>query len=146
VSVEVRPPPLAVIRLVNPIMRRVLRSRVGARMAPLAVLEFTGRRSGLRRSIPVGLHELDGGAAVFTDRPWRASFRGGADVELTRGGTTRRGTAELVDDPAVVGPALAAAVAHVGARKLGLAVTKGDRPTSVDFGAVGKSMIRIRFA
>lgn len=144
-SVRLRPPPAALMRLVNPVMRVAIRSRLGRRMEPLAVLRFVGRRSGKRRDIPVGVHEVDGVACVFTDRPWRLNFRNGADVTVFRAGRVRAGRAELIDDPDQVGPALARAVEHVGARKLGLAVAKDHHPTAEEFAAVGRSLIEIRF-
>ncbi|MCU1451158.1 MAG: hypothetical protein JWP02_3328 [Acidimicrobiales bacterium] len=142
-AVRVAPPPARVIRLINPMMRIVIRSRLGRRMGPLAVIRFTGRRSGRRRDIPVGLHEIDGVPTVFTDRPWRLNLRGGADVTVVKGGRTWTGRAELVEDPDQVGQALATAVQQVGARNVGLAMTKGAQPTADDFANLGKSMILI---
>jgi hypothetical protein len=127
-------------------MRRIIRSRFGPKMAPLAVLRFEGRRTGRRREIPVGLHEVDGAHAVFTDRPWRLNFRQAAPMTVLQRGETWSATAELIDDPERVGPALAAAVAREGARKLGLAVHGDQTPTAEDFAATGKSMILIRRA
>jgi hypothetical protein len=142
-AVMLAPPPAAVIRLINPVMRIVIRSRLGRRMGPLAVIRFAGHRTGHRRDIPVGLHEVDGVPTVFTDRPWRLNFRGAGDVTVQKGGNTWAGRAQLVDDPAQVGAALATAVQQVGARNVGLAITKGARPTADDFAGLGKSMIQI---
>jgi hypothetical protein len=115
-------------------------------MGALAVLSFTGRRTGKGYEIPVGVHDVNGVLAVFTDRPWRLNFRDGAEVTVFRGGTEQKGRAELVEDPEQVGPALAVAAQKAGARNLGLAVKKGSQPTPADFGAVGRSMIRIHLA
>jgi hypothetical protein len=144
-AVQLRPPPAALMRLVNPVMRRVIRSRIGRRMEPLAVLRFVGRRTGKRRDIPAGLHTLDGVGCVFTDRPWRHNFSGGIPVTVISGGRSRAGRADLVEDRQRVGDALARAVEQVGARKLGLVIAKGCTPTPADFAAVGKSMIEIHF-
>ena len=143
--VEQKPPPMALMRLLNPVMRVLLPTRLGRRMRPLAILEVTGRRSGRLHRIPVGAHPVDDGVVIFTDRPWRENVRGGADVVLAVGGTRRPAVAELVDDPAIVGPALSAAVAVAGPRRLGLALQPGAIATVADYGAVGKSMIRVRF-
>jgi hypothetical protein len=143
-AVRLAPPPAGVIRLINPVMRVAIRSRLGRRMGPLAVIRFSGRRSGLPRDVNVGLHEIDGVPTVFTDRPWRLNFRGGADVTVLKGGRTWTGRAELVDAPDEVGRDLATAVAQVGARNLGVSITKGARPTADDFGGLGKSMVRIQ--
>ena len=114
-------------------------------MEPLAVLRYHGRHSGRRRDIPVGVHDVAGVPSVFTDRPWRLNFMGGAEVVVMRAGQARSGRAELVEDPDQVGPALAVAVRQAGPRKLGLAVAKGHRPTAAELAAVGRSMIRLDF-
>ncbi len=144
-TVRTRPPPARLMRFMNPFMRAAIRSRLGRRMEPLAVLRFSGRHSGGRRDIPAGVHDVEGVPCVFTDRPWRLNFRGGADVIVMRAGQARSGRAELVDDPDQVGRALAVAVRHAGARKLGLAVAEGHQPTAEELAVVGRSMIRIHF-
>ena len=144
-AVRTQPPPARLMRLVNPFMRVAIRSRLGRRMEPLAVLRCRGRHSGRRRDIPVGIHDVAGVPSVFTDRPWRLNFRGGANVIVMRGGQARAGWADLVDDPDQVGPALAVAVRQAGARKLGLAVAGDHRPTAEELAAVGRSMITIHF-
>ena len=144
-TVAVKPPPAALIRVLNPLMRAVLPMRLGGRMHPLVLLEITGHRTGRQHRIPVGLHEVGGEHVIFTDRPWRENVRGGADVVVAAGGQRRPAVAELVDDPVLVGEALRVAVGQVGARRLGLQVADGDTPTAADYAATGKSMIRIRF-
>lgn len=144
-TVTAKPPPPALIRVLNPIMRVLLPSRLGRRMAPLAVLRFTGHRSGLQRDIPAGVHEFGDHAVVFTDRPWRLSLRDGAEVVVRRGGVARVATAELVEDPALVAPALASVADRVGPRRVGLSVTGDGTPAVEDYAAAGKSMIELRY-
>ena len=130
-AVRTQPPPARLMRLVNPFMRdRDAVRRLGRRMEPLAVLRFQGRHSGRRRDIPAGVHDVEGALCVFTDRPWRLNFRGGADIVVMRAGQARSGWAELVEEPDQVGPALAVAVRQAGARKLGLVVAEDHRPTA----------------
>src|SRR4029079_8553348 len=126
-AVTLKPPPW-IVRILNPVMRMAIRSRVGRRMEPLAVLRFTGRRSGKQRDIPVGLHSINGRMTVFTDRPWRMNFEGGTDVLVMHGGRTESGRATLIEDRALVGPALKIAVDQAGPRNLGLAVGAGCVP------------------
>lgn len=68
----------------NPLMRAVLRSPLH-RLASnsLLLLHLTGRKSGRQYDIPVGYHNIDGQLTVFTNSPWRANIRDGADVEIT---------------------------------------------------------------
>ena len=143
--VEQKPPPIALIRVLNPVMRMVLPTRVGRWLQPLVVLEVTGRRSGRLHRIPVGAHPIDDSVVIFTDRTWRENLRGGAAIVVAAGGRRRAGVAEVVDDPAVVGPALAATAAVIGPRRLGLVVQGGATATADDYAAVGKSMIVIHF-
>jgi hypothetical protein len=49
-------PPAMLVRLLNPVARVVLRTPFGRIVKPVALLQFTGRRSGRRYVIPVGLH------------------------------------------------------------------------------------------
>src|SRR3954465_12056665 len=106
-GLEDNPPPDAVLRLVNPLLRTLVPSPVG-RLLPgsVGVLRFTGRRSGRTLRIVAGLHEVDGALVVFTSRPWRLNFRGGRAVEVAQSGRRGRGTAELVEDPEQVADAL----------------------------------------
>jgi hypothetical protein len=140
-----KPPPAALMRLVNPLMRVIIRSRFGRRLEPLAVLRVTGRRTGIRREFVAGVHMVDGIATVFTGRPWRLNFQGGTNVVVMSGGAERQAHAMLVEEPSEVGRAFAIAVRQAGARNLGVAIVKGADPTPADFAAVGRSMIRITY-
>jgi len=138
-----KPPPAALIRLVNPLMRVIIRSRFGRHLEPLPVLRVKGRRTGIRRDVVAGVHTVDGIATVFTDRPWRLNFKDAGDIVVMSGGAERQAHAMLVEEPSEVGPALAIAVRQAGAGNIGVAVAKGADPTPADFAAVGRSMIRI---
>ena len=59
--------------------------------APMAVLEYTGRRSGRAYATCVGVHEAAGGPVVFTEAPWRHNFVGGREVAVRRGSRRRTG-------------------------------------------------------
>ena len=47
-------------RVGNVLMRPLIRSRMGAHMHDLAVISFTGRKTGRGYIVPVGYQELDG--------------------------------------------------------------------------------------
>jgi F420H(2)-dependent quinone reductase len=117
-------------RVGNAFMRVLLRSRLGKRMQGLSILTVTGRKSGKRYAIPVSVMNLDGSPIVLTASPWRENLRGGADVEVRAGRSTRRMRATLVDDPERVVGAYEKMLPTVGvahAKRLGL-VLAGDRP------------------
>jgi hypothetical protein len=119
----------ALTRIANVFMRPLLRSRTGRRMHELALLSFSGRRSGRRYDVPVAYHELDGDGIVLTHSRWRMNFRGGADVEVTSEGRSRPMRAELIEDPDEVANIYAALLERFGIQKptkIGLRIS-GDR-------------------
>jgi len=86
-------------RIGNTFVRPLLRSRFGKKIHDLALLSFTGRKSGRRYTVPVAYHELDGDGVILTASGWRANLRGGADVEVVHDGVSRPMRAELIEDP-----------------------------------------------
>lgn len=147
-KVQLHPPPPALMRMVNPFVRRVLRfAPIGRRIELQALLEFDGRRSGRRRRVPVCLHDVDGIPTVFTERPWRLNFAGGAAVTVTQRGRVRRGRARLLDaTPQQVGAAMRIALDNGASPfELGLKVQRGHHPTADELAGIARSLIRIDF-
>src|SRR3954468_12651613 len=142
--VRLRPPPAAVLRVLNPMVRASLGTPFW-RLFPswMAVLEFTGRRSHRRLRVPVGLHDVHGTATVFSERPWRLNFAGGAPVTVIGRGKRRDGRGELVQDRDKVGSAFVVALEQTRPTSLGLAVEKGHRPTAEELAALEGDMITI---
>ncbi|MFI9189738.1 hypothetical protein ACIG0A_10585 [Streptomyces californicus] len=105
----------------------------------LALLHFTGRRSGAAHTVPAGLHRVEGGLFVATGSPWRHNFAGGAPGEITWRGNrspvrftlvtdaerTARGYHELYER---YGP-------EAAQRRLGITVDAAATPTPADFRA-----------
>jgi hypothetical protein len=88
--VRLNPPPPALMRMVNPLVRGVLTTRLFAkRIGAIALVELHGRRTGRLLRIPMGLHDIDGIPTAFTSRRWRLNFTGGAEVRVTRRGQAR---------------------------------------------------------
>jgi hypothetical protein len=146
--VRLGPPPPALMRMVNPLVRRLLTSRAfGRRIALQALLEFTGRRSGKKLRVPVCLHTIDGVPMVFTERPWRLNFTDPAPVTVTQQGRVRRGRAVLLHaTPQQVGTALRMALDNgASAFEVGLKVRKAYDPTVADLSTIARSLIRIDF-
>lgn len=136
------------MRLVNPLVRRILATRgLGRRIQLQGMIEFTGRRTGRALRVPVCLHDVGGETLIFTERPWRLNFDGGAPVTVTHRGGVRHGRAVLLDaTPAQLGSALRSALDN-GATpfELGLKVTRGYHPTIDDLAAIPRSVIRVDF-
>lgn len=146
--VRLAPPPPALMRLVNPLVRRILTSpRLGPHIALKALLEFTGRRSGRTIRVPVCLHTIDGVPTVFTERPWRFNFADPAPVTVTQRGRVRHGRATLLQTtPSELGTALRAALDNGASPfELGLKVSGSQEPTIADLSTIERSVIRIDF-
>ena len=141
-----RPPPAALLRVLNPTVRASLGTPLW-RMFPswMAVLEFSGRRSHRQLRVPVGLHDVHGTPTVFTDRPWRLNFAGGAPVTVIGRGVRRPGRAELLRDRDAVGSAFVTALEHMRPSNLGLAVDRGHQPTAQELAALGDDMITVHY-
>src|SRR5689334_22002482 len=111
--VRLRPPPAFVLRVFNPIVRVCAPTPLW-RLFPswMAVLEFAGRRSHRQLRIAVGVHDVNGTMTVFSERPWRLNFTGGAPVTVINRGKRRDGRGELIQDRDKVGGAFAVALAQ----------------------------------
>lgn len=97
-----RRPPQALFRYVlNPLFRRALRSPLHGRLSGrLALLTFTGLRSGKTYTIPVGYAQTDDTLLIGTASGWRRNLAGGAPVRLRLRGEERTGVADVVADEA----------------------------------------------
>ncbi|WIX76675.1 hypothetical protein QRX50_35255 [Amycolatopsis carbonis] len=147
-SVQLSTPPPALMRMVNPLVRRVLTSRVlAARIGTVSLVQVRGRRTGKVLRIPMGLHDIDGVLTAFTRRTWRLNFTGGVPVTVVRRSERREGEAVLVEPTrGQVGAALRAALDN-GASPfdLGLKIARGFEPTVLDLDTAGLSMIQFVF-
>lgn len=136
------PPPPAVLKAMNVVMRPLLSSGLGRRTRGIMLLEFRGRRSGRTYRVPTNFHLVDGTPMAFTDAPWRLNFVGGAPVTVTHLGRVRRTTGTLV----TVGPEeMARAVRRSldtggSAQRMGLRMPRGHQPTVEELAALGPAL------
>lgn len=136
------PPPWLVHRIINPIMRRLIPTRLGRFLPGVAVLRFQGRRSGRAYVVPAGIHSHDDTLVVYTDSLWRLNFRGRVSITLDWRGRRRQATAELVTDPAYVGAAIRSCLARgTSLTMLGIAIDKGHDPTDAELAAVRDAVV-----
>jgi hypothetical protein len=107
--------PPALFKLLNPVIAGVLRSPLagllGGMGEMLALLTFTGRKTGKRYSIPVGYHRFDGEPQnvvyLVTSAPWWKNLRAprgasgaaGAPVALRIKGREIAGQAQVITEP-----------------------------------------------
>lgn len=119
-AVERHQPPKGPFVVINALMRTVLTSRlhflVGDR---IALLSYTGRKSGRPFRFPVAVHEVDGGLVTLTSSSWRHNFAGGLPVTLRRDGQDLHLTATLIEDPDQTAGFYAALIKRYGYDKAG---------------------------
>ena len=136
-------PPAWLIRVLNPMMRLVLRTPAGRMVRPFALLEFTGQRSGRQFRVPVGWHSLDGSFVVLTPAGWRANFEDGRPVTVYHRGRSQRMTGTLVSQPAEVAAALQSLLDQgTPPGKVALNVIPGHRIDAADIEHVDRRLIR----
>ena len=136
-------PPLILVRVMNPIMRVVLRTPLGRLVRPFALLEFTGRRSGRRFLVPVGWHEIDSRHVAITPAPWRVNFRDGIPVTVWFRAQRQDLIGVLDDDTDRVAVALQSLADRRGSlRPVGVDIPPGHRVTAADVAAVDRAVIR----
>jgi hypothetical protein len=130
-AVERRRPPRTLVRLFNPLMRRLIARGLAAEQ--MLALHYVGRKTGRRFDVPAGYHMIDGVPTVLTDSPWRHNFAGGGDLHVTLRGRRRAARALLVDDPEQGAAAYERLIGVFGrkraTRRLGLRFNVDREPT-----------------
>ena len=149
-AVESGQPPALVIRLLNPVMRALLRSRLHRLLSKqFMLLMVTGRKTGRTYVIPVGRHESEEAITVYAAGTWRHNLRGGVPVRLVLDGRERAGYAELEEDPDRVAQAYKTRLDRLGlrnARQLGLKLNVDRSPTTDELkpAVAGRAIATIR--
>jgi uncharacterized protein YbjT (DUF2867 family) len=149
--VETRGPPVPEVayRVINPVMKGVLRSPLHSLVSDsLMLLTFRGRRSGDEYTIPVGYWVRDGKLVVSTHSQWWHNFEGGQPVILRLRGERRRGIATPHPDPETVAEYMQTFIDRNGvdaARRLGIAVDGDREPTreELEAGVEGTVVVEI---
>ena len=117
-AVTISHPPEGLLRAVNPAVKFLLGTPLGGGIRKqMMVLNFTGRKSGRRYSVPVSAHRLDNTLYALASAGWTANFRDGANADVLWDGkkTTMRG--ELIRDPATVADLYHRVAESYGAKK-----------------------------
>jgi hypothetical protein len=145
-------PPEAMLRVVNPLMKLVLRTPfAGPARNQLMVVNFTGRKSGRPYSLVVSAHVIDDILYAITGATWKNNFRDGATAQVLHGGKTTTMRGELITDKAHVADLIARCAESYGAKRaerlMGLRFPNHQMPTRDQFAeAVDQLKLRaIRF-
>ncbi len=150
--VEGAEPPEKLAKIVNPVVKALLRSPLHRLVSKhLTLLTFSGRKTGNTYTVVVGRHEVNGALVVptgTTGRRWRLNFRGGAPVIITIEGRRWHGRGNLVEDPEEVARVHELLLARLGlknARRLGLRMNVDRGPTREELKAVlaGRGVVRV---
>ena len=111
-------------------------------MSALAVLEFTGRKTGRTYRVVTGWHRVQDREFAVTPARWRQNFEAMAPLQVTHRGRTRRGVGRLDEDPNVVAAVLRQLMSQgTSARALGMVVRDGHAFTSADAVATRKALV-----
>ena len=137
-------PPYALVAVLNPVNRLILRTPLGRAITPCALLQFEGRRSGRRLRVPVLWHPVGGGGYVFSPATWPPNFEGGALASVTHLGRTREMRGTLERDPDKVADTFNELL-RTGTKpsRTGLNIPPGHAVTTDD--VVGVKRVLIRF-
>jgi hypothetical protein len=131
-------PPDALLRVVSSALRYLLPTPLaGPARKQFMVLNFTGRKSGRKFSIPVSAHAIDGALYAIAEAGWKANFRDGAPAEVLYDGKKTAMRGELIKDPATVADLAHRLAQAYGAKKaqtmMGLKFRDAGIPSLEDF-------------
>lgn len=148
--VEDSRPPRMVLRVVNPVIRTLLRSPLHRPLSKqLMLLSVRGRRTGRTISVPVGRHASNGVLLVSVSGRWRHNLVGGAPVQVTLDGRERAGYAEVEKDPDRVAQIFKMLLDRVGLGSAGLLGLKLNIPRAptvdeINPAVAGRWIARVR--
>lgn len=132
-AVEVNPPPRAVLKVANAVLRRGLQSPLHRAIGKdLMLLHVRGRKTGRIYVVPVGRHRYKGQLVTSAGGAWRRNLEGGADLEVTLDGRRRPAHGDLLVDPQEVAEVFRTLLAEVGIKRaytLGLKLNVDRLPT-----------------
>lgn len=111
-------PPAFALRVANPLLRFALRTPIsGSLRKQFMVVNFAGRKSGKKYSVPVSAHEIDGQLHALVGAQWKLNFRGGAPAQVLYDGRTADMRGELIEDHATVSDLFKKSADAYGARR-----------------------------
>jgi len=121
-------PPDALLRVVNPMMKLLLRTPLaGPARNQLMVVNFTGRKSGRHYSIPLSAHLIDDILYAMTGATWKNNFRDGTAAQVLHDGKTTTMRGELITDKAQVTDLFSRCAESYGAKRAERAMWLGFR-------------------
>jgi hypothetical protein len=137
-AITVSHPPDALLRVVNPLMKLLLRTPfAGPARNQLMVVDFTGRKSGRHYSIPLSAHLIDDILYAMTGATWKNNFRDGAAAQVLHDGKTTTMRGELITDKALITDLFSRCAESYGVKRaeraMGLGFRDHQMPTRDQF-------------
>ncbi|MGE2689024.1 hypothetical protein [Mycolicibacterium pulveris] len=131
-------PPDKVLRILNPILNRLLRTPLaGPLRSQMMVVDVAGRKTGRQYSIPVSAHKIDGELYALTSAGWKNNFRDGAACDVVVDGRTTKMRGDLLTDTALVAELCHRCAKSWGPKRaptmMGLKFRDGGIPSVSDF-------------
>jgi hypothetical protein len=131
-------PPDAVLRVINPMMKLLLRTPLaGPARHQLMVVDFKGRKSGRPYSLVLSAHLIDGILYALTGATWKVNFRDGTDAQVLHDGKTTAMHGELITDTAHVADLFVRCVESYGVKRaeraMGVSFRDHQKPTRDQF-------------
>lgn len=136
-AIELSHPPEALLRVINPALKFVLRTPLASSLKEFMVVSFKGRKSGKQFSVPVSAHHLDGDLYVILEAGWKHNFTDGAPADVLYAGKTAQMQGQLIKDAAAVADIVHRVAAAYGPKKaqrtMGMKFTAGTVPSLDEF-------------
>jgi hypothetical protein len=140
-------PPLWLLHLINPVVRRLLQGPLHSIVSGAIVLaEYRGQKTGNVYQSPISYRLLDGAVTAFSGAPWTRNLKTGDEVDLILQGRRRRTRVEVVEEPAAVANGLYRIMQEIGPRRLGFwfgfDIRGLPQPADIQAALTGRRMMR----
>lgn len=147
-SIPSKIPPLLLLRIINPLMRILLRSPLHFFAGGIMLLEFRGHKTGRKLAVPVSYHILDDSVTTFTGAPWLRNLQLDPSLQVTLKGMRHTASAEIINDPETVARAIERVLRGIGRRnayRFAFKIT-GQMPSweEVREALAGRKMLRLK--
>ncbi|SRR6266852_1284148 len=142
--------PLWIFRIMNPVMKGLLRSPLHRLLdGTLVLLTYTGRKTGRQYTIPIGYFVWGEGELLsFSSTRWWTNLRGGALVTLLFKGRRVQAVATVIEEHEAVIGTLEEFIKRLGpraARRLPIGLPRDHEPTRDDLHNVPRGIALVHF-
>lgn len=141
-----RPPEWLFKNIINPTIKLVLKSPLHRLLSNgLALITFTGRKTGKQFSTPAAYHWLDDNTIMFMTRsPWWKNFQNGETIQLRVKGKTYSATPELIHDHDTVWDYISQFLQRYDGNTRRVGIMLGAEATEAEIRAQADEMIAIK--